>query len=312
MSDCASFPEAPQHTPCFGVIAFKKSARIRSVLQRIENWGRQCGPAIRYHPFLAPIAPEHGAVCTSTDAFIEQCSVFVSIGGDGTFLSTAHLCMFSKKPLVGVNLGGMGFLTGISVEHLERDLERIRNGQVRAVKRRILKASLHRADNGAGPTLYALNDLFINRVDKPKLASISVWYADEFVNEFQSDGIIVATPAGSTAYSLAAGGPILDPGVDAYVLTPICPHSLSERPLILPSTHPLRIVINDRNPALLLSADGLVSEMLKPQDEIRIQYDDNNHACLIQLAESGFIESLRSKLGWGIKHTSRGHRKHDP
>lgn len=294
----------------FGVISFKTTARIRDVLQRMEHWGARRNVEIHYHPLLKSIAPNQTRAESDEKTFLANSQAFVSVGGDGTFLSAAHMCLSQHKPVVGVNLGGLGFLTGIAVENLESDLDNIRIGQCSAHNRKILNATLVRNGKPAG-TMSALNDVFINRVDMPKLASMSVWHGDEFVNEFQSDGIIVATPAGSTAYSLAAGGPILSPDMDAFLINPICPHSLAERPLILPSTSSIRILINPRNPALLLSADGLESERLHAGDIVTIEYDGTNQACLIQLAESGFFESLRSKLGWGRETMKRDRSEND-
>jgi NAD+ kinase len=145
---------------------------------------------------------------------------------------------------------------------------------------------------------HALNDIFINRFDNPKLTSIAAWHGDHFITDFYSDGIIVATPSGSTAYSLSAGGPIVEPGVHAFLVTPICPHSLSERPLILSSDQPIRFVMRQKNAEVLLSADGLESMKLQSDDEVMITYggDQTN---LIQLSSRSYFDLLRIKLEWG-------------
>jgi NAD+ kinase len=153
-------------------------------------------------------------------------------------------------------------------------------------------------------TFHALNDIFINRYGMPKLASISAWFGEEYIADFKSDGVIVATPSGSTAYSMAAGGPIVEPSVQAFLLTPICPHSLTERPLILPADKKIRLKINQKNPELLLSADGLESVKLKNNDEISIAYHGAN-SNLIQCAEHSYFTSLRKKLYWGQEYINR-------
>jgi NAD+ kinase len=132
----------------------------------------------------------------------------------------------------------------------------------------------------------------------PKLTSISAWHGKNFITEFKADGIIAATPGGSTAYSLSAGGPIVDPAVNALLLTPICPHSLTERPLILPAGRPLRLVINRKNPDLLLSADGLDSVRLRTGDEIIIRKSASK-AVFIRLSTKSSFDLLRHKLDWG-------------
>jgi len=291
----------------FGVVSFKTTAVIQHVLERIQHWADSAGATVYYHPFLAPISPKPAE--KDTDTFLDKSDALISVGGDGTFLSVAHMCRFSSKSIVGINLGGLGFLTGIHPESIEAELTKITNGDYQSINRIFLVAALLR--NGKKEkTLYALNDIFINRVNKPKLASISAWYGNEFINDFQSDGLIISTPAGSTAYSLSAGGPIVMPDIKAVLVTPICPHSLAERPLVLPDTQPLRLVVNQRNPDLLISADGLESVQLQPDDEIIIEYD-TQHACLIQVTESSFFESLHSKLGWGNTNMQRKRNRYD-
>ncbi len=132
----------------------------------------------------------------------------------------------------------------------------------------------------------------------PKLTSISAWYGNDFIADFHADGIIVATPSGSTAYSLSCGGPIVEPDVKALLLTPICPHSLNERPMVLPADKPIRLLINDKNPDLLLCADGLESVKLQSGDEVTISYGGAS-TNLIQLAEQSYFSLLRNKLAWG-------------
>jgi NAD+ kinase len=286
-----------------GVVSFKKNSAVRDVLASIARWSADRAVTVRYHPRLAGLLPAGVRAAASERVLLQRSQALVSIGGDGTFLSVAHLCASAPRPVVGVNLGGLGFLTGIGPQNVAQQLERLATGDYRTIRRPFLRAELRRGGRVIA-SFRALNDVFVNRYGKPKLASISVWFGDEFINDFQSDGIIVATPAGSTAYSLAAGGPIVEPSLATLLLTPICPHSLTERPLILPGDRRLRLVINGRNPHLLLSGDGIDSARLRPDDEIYVSYD-RNHASLIQLSESSFFESLRSKLHWGTQHIGR-------
>ncbi len=153
---------------------------------------------------------------------LDKSEAIISVGGDGTFLSVAHLCRFTEKPIIGINLGDLGFLTDLGPEDLETNIDRIRNGDYKKISRMVLEASLYR-DNNKICTFHALNDIFVNRINTPKLTSISAWYGTDFITDFFADGIIVATPNGSTAYSLSAGGPIVEPNVKAFILTPICP-----------------------------------------------------------------------------------------
>lgn len=296
----------PLHS--FGVVSFRKTPQVAEVLETLHRWSQAEKVTVTFHPVLAGIAPKGATVAANEEAFLDESEVLISVGGDGTFLSVAHLCIAKPRPVVGVNLGGLGFLTGIGPDDIEQQLRRLCHGDYRTIDRVFLKADLIRA----GKTIHtyrALNDVFVNRAGKPKLASLSVWLGDELISDFLADGLIVATPAGSTAYSLAAGGPIVEPSSRTLLLTPICPHSLTERPLVVPDDRTVRIRVNPRNPVLLLSADGMDTQHLEPGDEIVVACD-RNRASLIQLSESSFFQSLRSKLDWGT-NTSRRRRDDD-
>jgi NAD+ kinase len=281
----------------FGIIAFKQSQKIRSTLERIRAWSKAGGVAVFFHPFLASIVDDSAPVCANENEFLSNCEALVSVGGDGTFLSAVHLSHFSGKPVVGVNMGGLGFLTDIGPEDLENSLDRMAKGDYRTTARMLLMARVMR-DGTELTTVRALNDIFINRFDNPKLTSISAFSGDRHISEFVSDGLIIATPSGSTAYSLSAGGPIVDPDVKAFLLTPICPHSLTERPLILPCGRQVRLVMSQKNAEVMMSADGIETIRLKSNDEVLVTYcgDQTN---LIQLSGRSLFDLLRSKLGWG-------------
>lgn len=290
-----------QKITSFGVVAFKKSEQILEVVKRIHLWAEQQSVPLFFHPILA--SQTDIAVVSSEEEFIRLSDALISLGGDGTFLSVAHMCQFTEKPVIGVNLGALGFLTDIGSDALEENLMKIREGNYRTISRMVLQAEIIR-DEKIVTTLHALNDIFINRVNTPKLTSISAWYGSDYITDFYADGIIVATPNGSTAYSLSAGGPIVEPTVKAFLLTPICPHSLTERPILLPSDKKIHLLINDKNPDLLLSVDGLNSMQLRTDDRITISYGGST-TNLIQLAEHSYFSLLRRKLGWGRGYKHR-------
>ncbi len=290
-----------------GIVAFKESEDVRAALRRICDWASANSVDLLFHPLLKKRV--EGTTVYDEASFIESSDALVSLGGDGTFLSVAHMCRFTEKPIIGVNLGGLGFLTDIGIDTLEESLTKIQNGDYRTISRMVLDVKLLRDKKTIG-SYHALNDIFINRVQTPKLTSISAWYGTDFITEFFADGIILSTPTGSTAYSLSAGGPIVEPSVKVFVLTPICPHSLTERPIILPSEKEIRLVINERNPDLLLSVDGLHSEKLKCNDIIKVSYGGIT-SNLIQLAEHSYFELLRRKLFWGCGYKQRK-SEHDP
>lgn len=284
----------------FGIVAFKQSSRISDVLVRILNWSDQTRVKIYFHPSLKNQSSADAPICQTENDFLLSSEAIVSLGGDGTFLSVAHMCQFSQKPVIGVNMGGLGFLTDIGQEELENSLQKIHNGDYKTISRMVLFIQLER-DNKVIQTFHCLNDLYINRINTPKLTSISAWYGNDFITDFFADGIIVATPNGSTAYSLAAGGPIVEPGLKAFILTPICPHSLTERPIILSSEKNIRLIINEKNPDLLLSIDGLDSINLRNGDHITVSYG-GIATNLIQLTERSYFALLRRKLNWGRQY----------
>ena len=281
----------------FGIVAFKKSQKVLNTIDRILTWSHKSKVPVFFHPVLAPHVPASACVCASEEDLLAKSEALVSVGGDGTFLATVHLSHFSGKPVIGVNMGGVGFLTDIGPENLEADLEKMSKGQYRTTMRMLLDARILRAGSEI-KAMRALNDIFINRFDQPKLVSIKAWCGDQFITEFVSDGLIVASPSGSTAYSLSAGGPIVDPAVKAFLLTPICPHSLTERPLLLPCDKQLRLVAGGKNADVMMSADGIDNMRLKKDDEVVVSYcgDQTN---LLQLSERSHFDLLRSKLGWG-------------
>jgi NAD+ kinase len=281
----------------FGLVTFKRSARIRAVLDEVVRWARGSNVRLVVHSLMHDLAGEGLTLARDEAELVDKSEVLVSIGGDGTFLAAVHIGKFSDKPVVGINVGDLGFLTDINAEHIAESLSRIHSGDYKIVKRMILSARVLR-QGATIATLYALNDVYINRAGKPKLTALAAWHGDDFITCFQADGMIIATPSGSTAYSLAAGGPIIDPSVRAMLLTPICPHSLTERPLILPCDRPIRLQVRQNKAEVFLSTDGFEPVALRYEDEVVVTcgLSDIN---LVQVSDRSFFELLRQKLSWG-------------
>jgi NAD+ kinase len=281
----------------FGVVAFKRSDQVRDALARVQLWANSRNVPVLFYPDHEEQVPAGGHSASDEQELLQRSDALLSIGGDGTFLAVAHLTKFTDKPVMGINLGRRGFLTDVAVDSMETHLDRVHEGRYKTSKRMVLEARVLREGEEV-KLLRALNDIFVNRAELPKLTSVAAWFGSDFITDFQADGIIVATPSGSTAYSLAAGGPIVETSMRAYLVTPICPHSLTERPILLPADRPIRLVISQRNPDLILSADGLEWVRLQCGDEITITPggDQNN---IIQLSERSCFELLRTKLAWG-------------
>jgi NAD+ kinase len=286
-----------------GVVAFKKSPRLDNTLARIQRWALDSGVAVLFHPLLKGRVRDSGRAARSETSFLAASDAFLSLGGDGTFLSMVHMCRFSTKPVAGVNLGGLGFLTGIGEDDLEDGLGRIAAGRFAIVRRMVLDIELRRRGR-AVRRCHALNDLFVNRSGRPRLLSIGAWHGRDFITNFQGDGVIVATPSGSTAYSLAAGGPIVEPTVDAFLLAPICPHSLTERPMVLPSGRPIRLRVDPGDDDAVMSADGLDTVRLAGKDEIIVSRS-NERAAIMQVSPLTCFDLLRRKLNWGRNYKQR-------
>jgi NAD+ kinase len=281
----------------FGIIAFKKTSIVQLTLERIIAWSNKNAVPIFLHPFCANMIPNSLYLCESEEELLKKSEALVSVGGDGTFLSAVHLSHFSGKPVIGINTGGIGFLTVTGTNSIEQDLERLCKGDYSTYSKMLLEARIFRNQSEI-KTMRAINDIYINRGEQPKLISIKAWFGSQFITEFLCDGIIIATSSGSTAYSLAAGGPIVEPSVRAFILTPICPHSLTERSLILPCDKQIKLTISGKISQAIVSADGLDNTKILKTDEILISYA-GEQSNLLQLYSRSYFDLLRTKLGWG-------------
>jgi NAD+ kinase len=281
-------------TEKIGIIAFKKNNDVKKIIERLIIWCETNKISLVIHPD-APF--EFAQKAESVEIFLENSQIVISVGGDGTFISAAHIVRFCEKPIIGINLGKIGFLADIETDNLEQKLQKILSDDYRIVRRTVLDVKHFRKDELLG-RYNAINDIYFNRMSIPKLSSFSLVYDGDFITEYIADGIIIASPSGSTAYSLAAGGPIVSPDMNAIIITPICPHSLSERPIILPSNKSLTIKVNKKNPEILLSLDGLESVKLVPEDEITVSCLGENKN-LLQYSRESYFDLLRTKLGWG-------------
>jgi NAD+ kinase len=227
----------------------------------------------------------------------EGCDLAVVLGGDGTLLSAARAVGNRAIPLLAVNLGGLGFLTAITQDDLFRELERALTGSQRITRRKMLRVSVVR--NGTTVAEYqALNDVVIAKSAIARIVDLETWAGDSFVCEYKADGLIISTPTGSTAYSLSAGGPIVYPTVNAICLTPICPHTLTNRPLIIPSDMGIRVVSRSTDEGSYLTVDGQIGSPLEAGDTVECGLADFD-VLLIRSPDKTFFDVLRQKLKWG-------------
>lgn len=240
-------------------------------------------------------------IVDSDDRVVAEADWVIAIGGDGTLLKTARLVGASGIPILGVNSGKLGFMMQTTPDELGDALELVFEEKYTLDKRLVLHG---RTGNGAaedadaGEVFSALNDIVIDKGSICRVIELGIYINDEYVNDVVADGLIVSTPTGSTAYSLAAGGPILAPDMEAIVVSPICPHTLSNRAMVLAARDRIRIEVRADHPDLLLTVDGQQNVIIQPGATVELCRA--NHAInLIRFTDRSFYDVLRTKLKWG-------------
>jgi len=226
----------------------------------------------------------------------EKVDMIIVLGGDGTFLSVARLLDNSNIPLLGVNLGGLGFLTEVSIPELFPSLEEILKHNYIINTRMMLNSYVYR-DGKKLDEHTVLNDVVINKGAIARIIDMDVYINEQFVGQFKADGLIISTPTGSTAYSLAAGGPIVFPNMGAIVITPICPHFLANRVLVISDESIIKVVLKADGEDVYLSLDGQWGFSLLPDDQVFV-YKSERRLKLIQSPKKNYFDVLRAKLKW--------------
>ena len=221
----------------------------------------------------------------------------ISLGGDGTVLFASRILSSHTVPILPVNLGDFGFITEVTRDEWRDAYLKYKEGKIEAGKRLILEVSIYRRDSRIA-TFVGLNDAVISAGGISKIVNLTVDLGDQFIGSYRADGIIVSTPTGSTAYSAAAGGPILHPEMEAMILNPICPHTLSHRPLVIPADEIVNIEISERQRTqVVLTVDGQSLTPLEPLDQVVIKQMPER-AAIVRSHRRTFYEVLRTKLNW--------------
>ena len=241
-------------------------------------------------------AVDDRAACWSKTALGAHTDLLITFGGDGTLLSVARHAP-ANVPIMGVNMGTLGFLTEIRVEEFHSVLDRVLAGDFQSEERVALAVTVSGPDNG-DRVYRVLNDVAINKNALARIIEMHVRVGGKFVSTFRADGLIVATPTGSTAYNLSAGGPIIYPTMGAVVVTPICPHMLTNRPLVLPDDLMIEIRIISSNQEVYLTMDGQEGLPLSEHDRVSVRKSSQT-VQLIQSPEKNYFDVLRTKLKWG-------------
>jgi len=219
----------------------------------------------------------------------------VVLGGDGTLLSIAHLAAQKSVPVLGVNLGSLGFLTEVPLNEMFLTLDSFFKGNQEIISsRRLLRAKFK------GKTYYCLNDVVINKGALARMIQFIIWIDDKEIAALRADGLIISTPTGSTAYSLAAGGPIIKPYIPAIILAPICPHTLSFRPMVISSKSKIKVKLLTAGEEVYLTLDGQRGDLLEKNDIVNIE-QAHFELQLISSPKRNYFDLLKEKLGWGQK-----------
>jgi len=284
-----------------GVVAKSRLSAATPHLVDVEQWLAAHGVAAVFETATAALMPPDGTRrVADKQALVSEVGLVLVLGGDGTLLSMADCIVRAglNVPILGVNFGSLGFLTEVTLPELYPALEAALAGQAHIEERLTLSATITRA-HAAPTTDIAVNDVVINKGARSRLIDLSISVGDGLVTTVRADGLIIATPTGSTAYNLAAGGPIVQPNVEALVLTPIAPHTLTNRPIVIPSSSSVRVKpMMDERDEVFVTLDGQAGSELHAGDEISV-CRAREPMRLIRPATRSYFEVLREKLNWG-------------
>ncbi len=278
-----------------GIISRPRRADIAAAVPPLMEWlkARKC--EVFCDDETATCIPA-GAHQRRRQELADVSDLLIVLGGDGTLLAAARAAAERRVPILPVNLGGLGFLTSVTREELYPLLEQVLAGQHHVSERVMLQAEVFRAGKRI-ETHRALNDAVLNKGAVARMIDLDLRIDGDFVSKYRADGLIVSTPTGSTAYSLSAGGPIIHPVVAAFVITPICPHTLSDRPLVVPDTAVIEVEWAEGE-AAYVTLDGQIGIDLKPSDRVRVTKAPET-IFLVRAPRKTYYEVLRNKLGWG-------------
>lgn len=279
-----------------GIISKPKKEEIRQVVPPLIRW-------LEERKVKALIDQETGSMLDRANQGIgrnelsSQVDMILVLGGDGTLLAAARVIDKKKIPILAINLGALGFLTGTALEEMYTSLEDVLAGKAKRQRRAQMQADVIRA----GETIShfrALNDVVLNKAAIARILDFDVLIDGGYAASYRADGLIFSTPTGSTAYSLAAGGPVVEPSVDALLITPICAHTLSNRPLVVPDSVTIEATIKTPHESVFLTVDGQVGVALRTDDTVRVSKSEYSVELIVPPRQT-YFDVLRQKLKWG-------------
>ena len=278
-----------------GILTKPKFPENKSTLHDVVTWLRARSIDVILDTTSAILLGEEGGYQKSHLA--SKADVLLVLGGDGTMLNAARLAGERSIPILGVNMGGLGFLTEVRLENLYPSLERVFANDFVLDERLMLRTHIHRHGETVAQGV-VLNDVVISKGTLARMIELKIAIQGRFVTNLRGDGLIVSSPTGSTAYSLSAGGPIIDPAVQSLILTPISPHTLTHRPLIVPGNAEIDVTLTSKDDGAIATLDGQVGVAITQGDSIVIQTSEHRTR-LIRFPESNYYDVLREKLKWG-------------
>jgi NAD+ kinase len=276
-----------------GLVAKYQEPKAAQMVRWLIPWLKKRGKKVCVENGLA----RTGAQSCSKKQMAAKADLIIALGGDGTLLNIAPLVERPEVPILGVNLGGLGFITEVAVDELESVLAKTLEGNYEVEKRMTLEIRV--IGKKARPHKFrVLNDAVITKGARSRIIDLETYVGDDYLCTYRADGLIISTPTGSTAYSLAAAGPILEPTLGAILLSPICPHTLTNRPIVVPSNATIRVTLRSFGDTVILIPDGQQGVRLNNGDQVEAS-DYGMPVSLIKLPSRSYYEILREKLKWG-------------
>jgi NAD+ kinase len=282
--------------PTIGIIARPRRSNLPAVVPPLLHWFQARGIRVVYDEETASSLQDKSKGLTREQVAAES-DLLLVLGGDGTLLSAARVATPRGIPILPINLGSLGFLTSFTLEELYPALEDTLSGRVSSSERVMLDVELLR-EAEAIERQSVLNEAVVNKGTLARMIDLRLTIDGDFVCRYKADGLIVATPTGSTAYSLAAGGPIVQPTVEGWIITPICPHMLTDRPLVVRDSSCIEVELSPGAESVFLTLDGQTGIAMQSDDKIRLKRAEKRLK-LIQPPKKSYFEILRSKLKWG-------------
>jgi len=288
-----------------GIVANTEKEETAAYVKPLKNWLEKRNIAVFIEAEIAAKIGLRGGL--SLDTLARNTELVTVLGGDGTMLRTARRMAKYNVPIVGINMGSFGYLTEVNLKEMDSALELILRGNYLTEKRMMLDVTIRHGKTtiNAGAVL---NDVVINRGNISRIVELDATINKKYLTTYKADGLIISTPTGSTAYSLSAGGPIVYPEKDLIIINPICPHMLTNRPLIIPENSDLQVTLWSKERGATLTLDGQESYRLRSGDIVTVK-KSKYVTKLVLSPHRSYWEILRSKLGWGVLHSGAKRQK---